>query len=126
MIVGDAAYPKLPWLMRPYSGVLTPVQANFNYRHSQSRVYIENAFGRLKARWRILKRPLDTKLKQVPTIIGACCILHNICENANMPLPQCDDDNHETSQMPMQEDTSTSIPQEHIREVIVDYLYGIR
>ena len=38
------------------------------------------AFGRLKARWRRLSKKIDMFVGNVPNIILACCILHNICE----------------------------------------------
>lgn len=60
LILGDAAYPMLHWLMRPYVGArLTPQQELFNQRHSSLRIAVENAFGRLKVPWRILKWQLD-------------------------------------------------------------------
>lgn len=41
---------------------------------------IECAFGRLKARFAILKRPLDSNIKEVAHVIYACFVLHNYCE----------------------------------------------
>ena len=41
---------------------------------------VENAFGRLKARWRHLIKQNDMAVKNVPKVVTACCILHNICE----------------------------------------------
>jgi hypothetical protein len=41
---------------------------------------IKNAFGRLKGRWRYLLKRNDIAMEDIPTIINACCILHNICE----------------------------------------------
>ena len=41
---------------------------------------VENAFGRLKGRWRGLMKRCDMTISEVPTIVAACCVLHNICE----------------------------------------------
>ena len=51
-ILGDSAYSLENWLMKPYSdsGNLSPNNARFNLALSRSRVVVENAFGRLKAR----------------------------------------------------------------------------
>jgi hypothetical protein len=49
--------------------------SNMNSR----RVVIENAFGFLKNRWRILKHFNSRNDKASPTII-VCCVFHNYCE----------------------------------------------
>ena len=41
---------------------------------------VENAFGRLKGRWRCLLKRMDFMLENVPNVVAACVILHNICE----------------------------------------------
>jgi len=55
-------------------------QENFNYNLSHARIGVENANGRLKARWRRLCESSDMIVENVPTVITACCILHNVCE----------------------------------------------
>ena len=45
-----------------------------------ARNVIECAFGRLKARWQILKKPINFKLHDVPLIILTCFVLRNWCE----------------------------------------------
>lgn len=81
-LVGDSAYPICTWLMKPFpfSANLTPAQRSYNYHLSSARIVTENAFGRLKARWRRLYKRNDMNIEKVPCIITACCILHNICE----------------------------------------------
>ena len=48
----------------------------FDARWSVERVKIENAFGILKNKFQILNN-LNADLKYAPTIVTACCILHN-------------------------------------------------
>ena len=51
-----------------------------NYRLSRARMVVENAFGHLKGRWRCLLKRTDAATEDVPTIISACRVIHNICE----------------------------------------------
>ena len=60
--------------MKPFSDTgLTNRQRKFNYQLSHSRVVVENAFGRLKGRWRFLMKCNDNDIKYVPNIVTACC-----------------------------------------------------
>ena len=82
VLLGDPAYPLMTWLMKPFSdnGRLTDSQTRFNYRLSKARMVVENAFGRLKGRWRCLLKRNDNALKNVPNVVASCCVLHTLCE----------------------------------------------
>jgi hypothetical protein len=81
-IIGDGAFPLMPTLMKPY--IITPQlpidREHFNRRLSRARVVVEDAFGRLKGRFRILMKRADLKVDSVCKIIKTCVTLHNICE----------------------------------------------
>ncbi|XP_062516381.1 uncharacterized protein LOC134191776 [Corticium candelabrum] len=81
-LVGDSAYPLKNWLLKPFphNDHLTDEKKNFNYRISKARIVVENAFGRLKARWRRLMKKNDMQIRHVQHVIAACCVLHNVCE----------------------------------------------
>ena len=81
-LISDSAYPLLPWLMKPFphNTALTPAQRKFNYCISRKRIVVENAFGRLKARWRCLRKQNEMRVTNVPAVVLSCCILHNMCE----------------------------------------------
>jgi len=52
-VIGDSAYPMLPWLMsQPI--VDSDEKRTYNYSISRGYIAVEIAFGRLKARWRRL------------------------------------------------------------------------
>ncbi|XP_020895254.1 putative nuclease HARBI1 [Exaiptasia diaphana] len=85
LIIGDSAYGLQDWLMRPFKdhGLLTREETKFNHVLSVTRMVVENAFGRLKGRFRCLGKRLDLCLENCVLVTSACCILHNFCELRN-------------------------------------------
>lgn len=79
LLIGDAAYPLLPWLIKPFPQTADRAKLSFNMKLSSTRMVVERAFGQLKGRFRILLKQQDTSLKNRCNVVTACCILHNFC-----------------------------------------------
>ncbi|XP_054713774.1 putative nuclease HARBI1 [Uloborus diversus] len=106
-ILGDKAYPLRSQLLTPFrdNGHLTASERNYNHLHSQTRCTVERAFGLLKGRFRRLKGIDMTEVVNIPAVIMACCVLHNICQGLNdeteeddepQPKEKATDDDEET------------------------------
>ncbi|KAJ8381284.1 hypothetical protein SKAU_G00020620 [Synaphobranchus kaupii] len=105
-LIGDPAYPLKRWLLKGFTQHhhLTRDQQKLNFRLSSARMVVENAFGRLKGRWRCLLKRNDIDIKLMSDVVAACCVLHNVCElnkehylpewNVEPPQPEDDQGNH--------------------------------
>jgi len=80
LIIADAGYVGDKNLLAPWPGIQLPrLYEEFNFKHSSTCMVVERSFGILKGMWRILKNPITKPdLKRIPSLILACCLLHNI------------------------------------------------
>ncbi|XP_040357268.1 protein ANTAGONIST OF LIKE HETEROCHROMATIN PROTEIN 1-like [Ixodes scapularis] len=95
VFVGDEAFQLRHDFMRPFPGAdLEPDHNVFNYRLSRARRIVENGFGILAARWRVLLGRLNLLPQNAEFVVLACCVLHNfLCagrEQAYMPAEYVD------------------------------------
>ena len=78
VFVADDAFPLSPGIMKPYgTRQLTPSERIFNYRLSRARRTVENAFGIMANRFRVLLSPIALEPVKVEKVVLACCALHN-------------------------------------------------
>ncbi|KAH6790834.1 nuclease [Perilla frutescens var. frutescens] len=80
-IVGGSGYPLMDWVLVPYTHQhLTWTQHAFNEKIGEVQRISKESFARLKSRWGCLQKRTEVKLQDLPVVLGACCVLHNICE----------------------------------------------
>ncbi|EPS73103.1 hypothetical protein M569_01651, partial [Genlisea aurea] len=81
-IVGTSAHPLTHWLLVPYSDhrSLSWAQHRYNEELHRLQSIARDAFRKLKARWRCLQKRTEMKLQDLPLVLCACCVLHNVCE----------------------------------------------
>jgi len=85
VIVGDDAFSLHTNLMKPYPDRgLTENRRIFNYRLSRARRTVENAFGILANRFRVLLNPIPLSVEKVEIITYACVLLHNFLLSKNV------------------------------------------
>ena len=90
-LVGDDAFPLRNYLMKPFPlRGLTKEERIFNYRLSRARRIVENAFGILANRFRVLHTTMCMRPERAECVVMAACILHNILRNRDPSLQEAD------------------------------------
>uniref|UniRef100_A0A8B9G468 DDE Tnp4 domain-containing protein n=1 Tax=Amazona collaria TaxID=241587 RepID=A0A8B9G468_9PSIT len=79
-LLGRARDPLLPWLLRPFRACGTEGRRRFNAAAAEAAAAARAALGGLRGRWRCLQRRNDADVAALPALLGACCVLHNVCE----------------------------------------------
>lgn len=78
VFLGDEAFALQKHILRPFSqSELTYKKRIFNYRLSRARNVVENTFGLITARFRILHTAITVQPENAKDIIIAICVLHN-------------------------------------------------
>jgi hypothetical protein len=113
-IVADDAFPLKDYMMKPYPHRnLSRHQRIFNYRLSRARRCVENAFGIMANRFRVLLNPICLKPKKVDAVVLACCALHNMLRTiAPNKYTVNTDDQHDANARDLQH---SQLEQAHVR-----------
>lgn len=84
VLVADDAFSLGQNLLKPYSQRgLTMVQRVYNYRLSRARRIIENVFGIMTARFRVMSDRIHLDAEKSKKVVLACCVLHNYLMTTN-------------------------------------------
>ncbi|MCO5596048.1 hypothetical protein L7F22_050105 [Adiantum nelumboides] len=81
-LVRDCTYSARPYMLVPFKGSkdgLPDDKYYWNFIQSSTCMAVERAFGMLKARFRILLKRCNMDLRNMPSLVVACLVLHNIC-----------------------------------------------
>ncbi|KAM9832236.1 uncharacterized protein ACB057_007849 [Neosynchiropus ocellatus] len=82
-LLGDSAYTghAFPFVISPKreEALLTEADQRQNSRINCGRMVVEQAFGRMKCKWRRLRDLQNTRMDTAVMIILAACFLHNMC-----------------------------------------------
>ncbi|XP_068127844.1 putative nuclease HARBI1 [Hyperolius riggenbachi] len=84
--VADEAFPLHPHILKPFPNRnIQYRQKIFNYRLSRARMIVENAFGILASRFRVMHTAINLRIDKVDTVVYACCVLHNFLRQQHAP-----------------------------------------
>lgn len=87
VIVSDDAFAIKPYIMKPYPFRNQPGPNRvFNYRLSRARRVVENAFGHIAHRFRILRKYIELCPEKAIKVVLAICVLHNFLLSRNSKM----------------------------------------
>lgn len=135
--IGDEAFKLRKYLMRPYTKCQAENLAkdHFNYRLSRARMTIEDAFGILTGRLKILHKALYFNIETSIIIVKCLVCLHNFIISQEMNLPEenkmhasesfikknCDDNVTEIDDNEEEEDQNLCPAEIKIRDILTTY-----
>ncbi|XP_068092012.1 putative nuclease HARBI1 [Hyperolius riggenbachi] len=78
VFVADEAFALQEHVIKPFpQRDLNMSKKKYNYRLSRARRIVENAFGILANRFRVLHTAINLRIDKIDLVVYACCMLHN-------------------------------------------------
>lgn len=100
VIVADDAFPLTNYIMKPFPfRNQSESERIFSYRLSRARRTIENAFGILSSKFRVLKTTINLKPDSVEKVVKACVVLHNFIRKKRTQLQAVDREDYGTRRL---------------------------
>lgn len=90
IMVADDAFAMTSYILKPYGYRNQPAPNRiFNYRLSRARRIIENVFGIMSGKFRVIRKPINLAPNKVIDVTLAICALHNflMCTSKNYLIP---------------------------------------
>lgn len=90
IISGDSDFAQRSYMMTPITNPANSTEEHYNRLHSVAMDNVNRTIAELKARFQCLlsHRPLQFDSEDiVERVVTACCILHNMCNAAKLPVP---------------------------------------
>jgi hypothetical protein len=113
-IAADDAYGNRGRVLTPYSGrMLTSREDAFNYFLSSCRIFVEQVFGVIVARFGIFWSPMRCSVKKTSRIVVVCCKIHNFIIDRRL---ERGDDNDTEDLQPDDDNCVAGEPQVHIQD----------
>jgi len=86
VFLGDEAFALHEHILKPYSQrELTHEKRVFNYRLSRARNCVENTFGLISSRFRLLQRAINLNPEKASYAVLAICAIHNFLRKRGGP-----------------------------------------
>ncbi|CAH2245384.1 Hypothetical predicted protein [Pelobates cultripes] len=123
-LVGGSFYTCLPWLLTPVTEPSTDADKLYNEAQSRTCSVMEKTFKLLKTRFKCLNKSgggLQYDPTKVSDIIVACCILHNIAVQHNVPADFIVEKSRKLAKMPDTEPEHSESAQAVRSRIIKNY-----
>lgn len=128
-LVADSAFSLSCTTMKCYDVIhLSHWKRSFNHNLIHTHHVVEQAFGRLKGRWKVIDGCYLNDLILASRVALVCCALHNVCERHQCPFEDSwlPDPSAYTSGTTAQQSTVVIGSASSLRDILARYIHHTR